>query len=46
MLLKTTDDNKFIIKDENGVLVNKGDYWLAEYYKNGILIVEKYQIKF
>ena len=46
MLLKTTDANKFIIKDENGVLVNKGDYWLAEYYKNGILIVEKYQIKF
>jgi len=46
LLLKTTDKTKFIIKDQNGVLFNKGTYWLAEYYKNGVLTIEKYQIKF
>ncbi len=46
MLLKTNDAKKFIIKDKNGTLTDKGDYWLAEYYKNGTLVMEKYQIKF
>lgn len=46
VLLKTNTANKFIIKDKNGTLVNKGNYWLAEYYKDGNLVTEKYQIKF
>lgn len=46
VILKTRDKRKFIIKDKNGTLVNKGDYWIAEYYKGDILITESYQIKF
>ncbi|CAI8407877.1 MAG: Uncharacterised protein [Flavobacterium sp. SCGC AAA160-P02] len=46
VILKTNDKGKFIIKDKNGTLVNKGDYWVAEYYKGDILIAEFYQIKF
>lgn len=46
ILLKTNDLSKYIIKDKNGTLINKGDYWLAEYYKDGNLVTEKYLIKF
>ncbi|MEQ6124574.1 hypothetical protein AAON49_10260 [Pseudotenacibaculum sp. MALMAid0570] len=45
-LLKTNDPEKFIIKDKNGTLVKKGDYWLAEYYDNNELITKKYKVKF
>lgn len=45
-ILKTSHDTIFIIKDINGILEKKGDFWIAEYYKNGNLIIEKYQIKF
>ena len=46
VLLKTSDPNKFIIKDKNGTLVKKGDYWVAEFYDKGQLTTKKYQIKF
>lgn len=46
IVLKTSQNNRFIIKDRNGILEKKEDFWIAEYYKNGNLITEKYQIKF
>ncbi|MBL4605891.1 MAG: hypothetical protein JKY02_09600 [Flavobacteriaceae bacterium] len=46
ILLNTSQENKFIIKDKNGTLTKSGDFWIAEYYKNGKLVTEKYQIKF
>lgn len=45
-ILKTSHDTIFIIKDKNGILEKKEGFWIAEYYKNGNLIIEKYQIKF
>lgn len=45
-ILKTSQDTIFIIKDKNGILEKKDGFWVAEYYKNGNLIIEKYQIKF
>lgn len=47
VLLKTSDPNKFIIKDKNGTFVrSKGDVWMAEYYENSKLINKKYKVKF
>ena len=46
ILLKTKKANKFIIKDKNGTLSKQDGYWLAEYYSDGDLIEEKYQVKF
>ena len=46
VLLKTSDPEKFIIKDKNGTLVKKGDFWVAEFYDNDKLITKKYQVKF
>jgi hypothetical protein len=46
VLLKTNTADKFFIKDKNGTFVKDGDYWLAEYYDNGKLIVQKYEVKF
>lgn len=46
VLLKTNDPEKFIIKDKNGTLVKKGEYWLAEYYDNDSLVTQKYSVKF
>lgn len=46
VLLKTSDSNKYIIKDKNGTFVKSGDHWIAEYYENGKLINQKYQVKF
>ena len=34
IILKTGNQNRFIIKNKNGSLINKGSYWLAEYYEN------------
>jgi len=46
IILKTGNQNRFIIKNKNGSLINKGSYWLAEYYKDQKLITEKIKIKF
>ena len=46
IILKTGNQNRFIIKNKNGSLINKGSYWLAEYYENQKLITEKIKINF
>tara|TARA_B100000795_G_C22783174_1_gene433345 strand:- start:783 stop:1568 length:786 start_codon:yes stop_codon:yes gene_type:complete len=46
ILLNTGNENRFIIKNKNGSLINKGNYWLAEYYKGQKLITKTIQIKF
>ena len=46
LILKTDVKDVFILKDRNGLLYKKNNSWVAEYYKNGILITENYQIKF
>lgn len=46
VVMKTNDEGKFIIKDKNGILTNRGDHWIAEYYNDDIFITESYQITF
>ena len=45
-VLNTKVKDVFIIKDKNGILYKNEDVWVAEYYNNTTLVVEKYQIKF
>ena len=45
-ILKTSNKNVFIIKNKNGVLINTGKHWFAEYYEEQLLITRKLQIKF
>ncbi len=45
-ILKTSKQDYYIIKNKNGTLYKKDTIWIAEYYKNGEIIKEKYQIKF
>ena len=46
VILKTKVKDVFILKDKNGVLYKKEGVWIAEFYKNSVLIEKKYQIKF
>jgi hypothetical protein len=46
IILKTGNQNRFIIKNKSGSLINKGSYWLAEYYEDQKLITEKIKINF
>jgi len=46
ILLKTNNPQKFIIKDKNGTFTKNGDIWIAEYYDNGKLTTQRYQVKF
>lgn len=46
IILKTTLQEVFLIKDKNGILYKKNTLWIAEYYKEGVLVTEEYQIKF
>ncbi|MCD8415780.1 hypothetical protein LNI89_10455 [Tenacibaculum dicentrarchi] len=45
-ILKTNVKNVFVIEDKNGIIYKNNDIWIAEYYKNGIKTIEKYQVKF
>ena len=45
-ILNTSKKDVFIIKNKNGVLSNKGNHWLVEYYEKQLLITRKLQIKF
>ena len=45
-LLKTNVENVFVIKNKNGILYKNNAIWIAEYYKEDIKVIEKYQIKF
>lgn len=46
ILLNTSERTTFLIKDINGILRDLGDHWQAEYYKEGMLVLEKYRIHF
>ena len=45
-LLKTNVKEVFILKNKNGILYKDDNNWFADYYKGGIKIVEKYEVKF
>jgi hypothetical protein len=45
-ILKTQQENIFIIEDKNGVLYKKNAIWIAEFYENGKRIQKEYQIRF
>ena len=45
-ILKTNQENRFIIEGKNGILFKKRNRWFAEFYQNKILIQEEYQIRF
>jgi hypothetical protein len=45
-ILNTSKKDIFIIKNKNGVLSNKGNHWLVEYYEKQLLIKRKLQIRF
>ena len=44
--LKSSQENRFYLKNKAGVLYKNGDAWYAEYYKDGVLITKELQIKF
>lgn len=44
--LRTKVKDVYILQDKNGILYKTGNDWVAEYYNNTTLVVEKYQIKF
>lgn len=45
--LKTlNDENSFYLENKAGILYKKDDLWYAEYYRDGVLIIEKLTIKF
>lgn len=46
ILLKTSNADKFFIKDKNGTFTKDGEYWVAEYYEKGQLVTQKFQVKF
>lgn len=45
-ILRTSTENLFIIKDNNGVLFLRNSKWIAEFYENGELIQKELKIKF
>jgi len=45
-ILTTSNKDVFIIKNKNGVVINKGTHWLIEYYEEQLLITIELQIKF
>ncbi len=46
ILLKTSDSQRYIIKDMNGMFIKKGENWIAEYYKKNQLVTEIFKVKF
>lgn len=46
VILKTSKSDFYIIKNKSGTLYKNDNVWVAEYYENGTLKKEKYQIKF
>ncbi|WNW02944.1 hypothetical protein RRF68_05980 [Tenacibaculum sp. HL-MS23] len=45
-ILKTNAKDVFILKDKNGILYKYNGIWIAEYYKESIKVIEKYEVKF
>ncbi|TRZ44245.1 hypothetical protein [Robertkochia solimangrovi] len=46
VIKKTSDANTFLILEKNGMLVKRGDVWVAEYYQGDKLVKETYSIRF
>jgi hypothetical protein len=46
VVLNTSNKNLFIFKNKKGILINKGNYWIAEYYEDQQLITKQLQIRF
>jgi hypothetical protein len=46
IILKTNSKDRFIIKNKNGNFTKANDIWIAEFYDDGKLQVQKYQVKF
>ena len=45
-LLNTNVNDIFILKNKNGIFYKNNGVWMAEYYKDGLKIIEKYEVKF
>ncbi|WP_275315187.1 hypothetical protein [Tenacibaculum bernardetii] len=45
-ILITNVKDVFILKDKNGILYQSNGIWIAEYYKESIKVIEKYEVKF
>ncbi len=45
-ILKSNVNDVYIIKDCNGILYKNNNVWIAEYYKENVKKVHRYQIKF
>lgn len=45
-MLKTKMKDVFILNNKNGILYKTATSWTAEYYENGVLVLQEYQIKF
>lgn len=46
IILRTSKSDFYIIKNKSGTLYKNDEVWVAEYYENGTLKKENYQIKF
>jgi hypothetical protein len=46
IILKTKQENLFIIEGKNGIFYKNNSNWIAEYYQNNVLIQKEYQVKF
>ena len=46
ILLKTSKDEIFVLKNKNGILFKKDDQWIAEYYEANKLVKRVLEIKF
>ena len=45
-VLKTHQENIFIIESKNGIFYKKNSIWVAEFYEKNQLVTREYQIKF
>ncbi|WP_224483795.1 hypothetical protein [Robertkochia aurantiaca] len=45
-LRKTSDPERFIITNYSGMFYKEGEYWVAEYYKDGQLVKETWKVEF
>jgi len=45
-VLKTKQENLFIIENKNGILYKMNAKWVAEFYENNVLVQKEYQVKF
>jgi len=46
ILLKSSKEGEYILKNKNGILYKKGENWIAEYYEGTKLVQKELQIKF